>query len=96
MEEQQIGQDAFIKLRIVEAKWLKDADFFGKQDPFVKWSHFGNEMRTTTKDEAGKHAIFNEDFILTNINGAVQSGIPLKLDTFDEDAPGKFDYIGGT
>jgi hypothetical protein len=31
-------------------------------------------MQTTTKDEAGKHATFNEDFILKNIIVAVKSG----------------------
>ena len=53
-------------------------------------------MRTTTKDEAGKHAIFNEDFVLNNIDSALLTGIQLKFETYDEDGPGKLDYIGGT
>ena len=54
-------------VKIVEAKFLKDADIFGKQDPFMKVFHDGREFRTTTKDDAGKHAIWNESFTLEDI-----------------------------
>lgn len=53
-------------------------------------------MKTTTKDEAGKHAVFNEEFYLRNIDAVVQSGQLFKLESFDEDAPGKFESIGST
>jgi hypothetical protein len=46
-------------------------------------------MRTTTKDEAGKHAIFNKDLLLNNIDSALLTGILLKFETYDEDGPGK-------
>ena len=75
---------------------MKDADFFGKQDPFIKFTHFGREHRTKTIDEGGKHAIFNEDFILSNIPDVLNSQEALIFNSFDEDGPGTFDFIGGT
>ena len=73
----------------MEASFLKDADFIGKQDPLIKFSYQGQEFKTTTKDEAGKHAVWNELFILKKLdpNGH------LVLKAFDED-PGCLEDLG--
>jgi len=52
---------------IVEANFLKDADFIGKQDPFITLMHQGKEMSTSIKEDGGKHAKWNEKLVLKNI-----------------------------
>lgn len=45
---------------IEKAKFKKDADFFGKMDPFCQ-IHWGNDkmIRTKTHDDAGKLPVWN-------------------------------------
>jgi hypothetical protein len=74
-------------LTVVEAKFIKDADFFGKQDPLMKWKHNGREFKTTTKDDAGKHAIWNETFELDALDVAVK-GSPFIIASYDSDPTG--------
>ena len=37
----------------------------GKQDPYIKLEAFNQTMRTTTKNEAGRAATWNESFDFT-------------------------------
>lgn len=53
-------------------------------------------MRTKTVDEAGKHAVFNEHFALSNIPDVLAANQDLVLETYDEDGPGQIEFIGGT
>ena len=53
-------------------------------------------MRTKTIDEAGKHAVFNEHFALSNIPDVLAANQDLVLETYDEDGPGQIEFIGGT
>ena len=84
-----LNPNCILKLTITEATFLKDADFIGKQDPLIKFQHQGQEYKTKTADEAGKHAIWNEVFNLDNLdpNGH------LLLSAFDED-PGSLEFLG--
>jgi Ca2+-dependent lipid-binding protein len=70
-----ISSYSFIRLKIVEAFWIKDADFFGKQDPFILIKYNGKEFKTTVKDEAGKHAVYNETFNLFELQEALDSSV---------------------
>jgi Ca2+-dependent lipid-binding protein len=54
-----------LNLVIVEAKFLKDADLIGKQDPYIKFKYNGKDVQTDVKDGAGKEAVWNEKFCLT-------------------------------
>lgn len=56
-----------MEITIVEARFLKDADMIGKQDPYVIFKYGRGQISTTVADGAGKHAVFNELFFLSNI-----------------------------
>jgi Ca2+-dependent lipid-binding protein len=56
-----------LELKILDGTWKSDADMFGKQDPYVKWEYAKEMIQTTTKDDAGKEAVWNESFKLQNI-----------------------------
>ena len=58
-------------MKIIEATFLKDDDTFGKQDPYIKFKYDHEEKKTKVKDDAGKHAVFNEVFTLENIGKQV-------------------------
>ena len=84
-----LNPNCSLKLTIVEASFLKDADFFGKQDPLIKFQHRGREFRTTTAEDAGKHAVWNEVFPLEDLDPNGQ----LVLAAYDEDPTG-LDWLG--
>lgn len=67
-----ISKDSYILLNVIEGTWIKDADFFGKQDPFVTFNHNGVEFKTTVKDDAGLKAIWNQEFKLMDIHQALE------------------------
>ena len=54
-----------LEVTIVKAKFYKDADAVGKQDPYISFMYNGKKVRTDTKDDAGKNADWNEKFCLT-------------------------------
>ena len=58
---------------------------FGKQDPFIRFTYDGRDFQTETKDDAGKHAVFNEVFMLEDIEKQVKAGASLVLASYDED-----------
>lgn len=51
-----------LKIIIREASFLKDADALGKQDPYIKFKYENKEYQTDVKDDAGKHAKWDETF----------------------------------
>lgn len=64
-----------IKLIIWNAKFNKDcADWISKQDPYVQFKYGGKTLRTKTKWNAGKVALWNEEFTLENIDSEIASG----------------------
>jgi len=84
-----------IKLIILDAKFLKDADTWGKQDPFIQFTYDGRSMKTTVKDDAGKAAEWNEEFLLEDIAKELAAGGKLRLEALDEDTMSN-DWLGAT
>ena len=90
-----LNANCTIKLKVVSATFLKDADTFGKQDPFVKIPHGGKTYKTEVIDEGGKTPVWNEEFELEFVEKEVKGGGSLILNTFDSD--GAVDeFLGGT
>lgn len=56
-----------LQITIIEAKFLKDADLVGKQDPYITFKYGRTLKKTSVAEDAGKHAIFNEKFLLSDI-----------------------------
>ena len=82
-------------LTIIEGTWFKDADLFGKQDPYVQWMYGKEKMQSSVKDEAGKEAKWEEKFVLENIREQILNGEEMVLNTYDEDVV-FHDFLGGT
>jgi hypothetical protein len=74
-----------IELTIVDAKFLKDIETFSKQDPYIKWKFLGNEMKTSTKDDAGKEATWDEKRVLVDIQKAIKAKETLILHAMDSE-----------
>lgn len=54
-------------VNIIDATFLKNADTFGDQDPFIKFKYGRSYLETTVKYKAGKYAKWNEKFELNNV-----------------------------
>ncbi len=67
ISDDEVNSNCQIKLKIVEGKWKKGADLMGKMDPYIKFEYDDEEYQTKIKHGAGKHAVFNEIFILNDI-----------------------------
>ena len=63
-----LDKKSVLRLIIKEASFLKDSDFFGKQDPYIKFVYNGTELQTDVKDDAGKQAKWDETFGLSGIS----------------------------
>jgi len=62
-----LDKKSILKIIIKEASFLKDSDFFGKQDPYIKFKYNNVDLQTTVKDDAGKQAKWDETFMLPNV-----------------------------
>ena len=62
-----LNKKCTVVVTIVEATFLKDADVFGKQDPFIRFTYAGGTLQTSVAEDAGKHAVWNEKFTLANV-----------------------------
>ena len=80
-----LNSRCMLDLTIVSATFLKDADTFGKQDPYIKFLYNGKEVETDVKDDAGKAAEWNENFCLPQIEQQVLSGKDLVFRAYDKD-----------
>lgn len=89
-----VNSNCYLILTIIEATYLKDADMFGKQDPLVKFKHQGREFSTTVKDDAGKHAVWNEKFELEDMKKSQNQNFTLV--SYDEDTGGILEFLGET
>lgn len=57
---------------------------------------YGRATRQTkVKEDAGKHAVFNERFLLTNISAEIQKDGALVLDAMEKDLASS-DFLGST
>lgn len=80
-------------LVIKQAQFLKDADTFGKQDPYIRFLYNGKKVETEVKDDAGLQAEWNEKFCLTEVESQVHSGKRLVFEAFDKDLASS-DFLG--
>ena len=80
-----INSNCQLRVKIIEGSWKKGADLIGKQDPYIKFVYDGREFKTATKHGAGKHAVFNEAFVLPDIQKQVQDDASLVLTSYDKD-----------
>ena len=59
-----LDKKSMLLVVIKEASFKKDADTFGKQDPYIKFKYQGVTCQTDVKDDAGKFAKWDETFQL--------------------------------
>ncbi|CAB4429154.1 unnamed protein product [Rhizophagus irregularis] len=78
-----------LKINVVEAKNLKDEDFIGKSDPYVKFILDKNNFLSTTTKNNDLNPKFNEKFIF-NVDGHKKIGVQV----WDKDSVGHDDLIG--
>jgi len=74
-----------LKITIVRAHFKKDADFIGKQDPFVEIQCAGKTYKTKVIEEGGKDVEWNEIFEMTEIIQEVTNGNKLHIKAYDSD-----------
>ena len=76
-------------MTVIEARLTRDTETFGKMDPYVKIQTRQQQLRTKTKNSAGKTPVWNETF---NID-VKYVGDDMTLIVYDED-PGADDKVG--
>lgn len=70
-------------MTVIEAKLHRDTEIFGKMDPYVRLTDsYGKSVRTKVKEDAGKHAIFNETLTFLIKDGRASL---VKLECMDSD-----------
>jgi Ca2+-dependent lipid-binding protein len=67
----------------------------GKQDPYIKFKYDNKYGQTEVKDAAGKHAVWNEKFCLSNIEAQAIAGKKLVFESYDKDILSS-DWLGNT
>ena len=74
---------AILKLTVIEGKLFRDTELIGEMDPYlVLTDNYGVTCKTRVLDDAGKHAVWNEQLALR-----IKDGINalIKVQIFDED-----------
>lgn len=90
-----LDEKSMLRIIIQEATFRKDSDFFGKQDPYIRFKYNNIDLATEVQDDAGKKAKWNETFQLPNISTSVQNHGTLVFEAFDKDI-GSSDFLGRT
>ena len=80
-------------VNVIEASFLKNADTFGDQDPYIKFKYGRGTFETTVKYKAGKYAKWNEKFELIDVKRWVDNGDCLELEAMEKDI-GSSDFLG--
>ena len=82
---EKLDEKTMMLVTIKEAAFLKDADTFGKQDPFIEFKFGGMKLSTDVKDGAGKSAQWDETFQLSGIMDQVKANGVLVFEAYDKD-----------
>eukprot|EP00347_Sterkiella_histriomuscorum_P021505 403333744 len=82
-----IGQ---LDLRIVRAELFRDTEIIGKMDPYVHVEYNGEQFKTATQKDAGKHPVWDQMFSFPVIN--MNDEVMVKV--YDENSIQKDDLIG--
>ena len=61
-----------IFLYVISGKFTTNQDWFGDQDPYVKFEYNGVKYKTSVKSDAGKSATWNEKFKLDGVSKSSQ------------------------
>ena len=69
----------------MEANFVKDMDAVGKQDPYIQFRYDGRDLKTRVQESAGTKASFTDQFVLDNIENAINEGQDLEIKAFDQD-----------
>ena len=78
-----INKNCKIELTLKEARFVSGGSFFDKLDPFLQFKYGGRVFSSKVHDDAGKHAIFNETFILEDVSEYLQK--ELEMEAYEED-----------
>lgn len=64
------GMAGALNFQIVDAELYRDTEVISKMDPYVIIRYGGRDVKTSTKNEAGKRPVWNETFTIpvTSIN----------------------------
>ena len=82
-----------LKITIEDAKFLKDGDTFGKQDPYVQFKFGERTLETDVIDNGGLYAKFDAIFLVPDVVTLKDQSIVFK--TFDKDLASS-DFLGET
>lgn len=80
-----LNKKSLFRVIVHEATFLKDSDFIGKQDPFIRFVYDGKTMDTDVKDDAGKSAKWDETFQFPNILQRLKANESLTFQAYDKD-----------
>lgn len=72
-----------LKITIKRAKFKRDIEFLGKQDPFVRLVYGEQTLRTKTIDDGGKEPVWDEMLELADIKKHLND--EMIIETLDED-----------
>ena len=85
MSSKPLNANCKLKLTVISAHFLADADTFGKQDPFVKVECATYNYKTKVIEEGGKDVTWNEEFEMREISREIENNGNLVLTAFDSD-----------
>jgi Ca2+-dependent lipid-binding protein len=66
-EERKLNRNCKLKVTVESATFLKDADTWGKQDPFVMIECADYRYKTKVIEEGGKNCTWNEEFTMREV-----------------------------
>lgn len=90
-----LNSNCRLEVIIKSASFLKDADWIGKQDPYIKFKYDNKYGQTEVKDGAGTHATWNEKFCLNGVEKPILAGYKLAFESYDKDVASS-DWLGST
>eukprot|EP00002_Diphylleia_rotans_P015421 TRINITY_DN2993_c0_g2_i3.p1 TRINITY_DN2993_c0_g2~~TRINITY_DN2993_c0_g2_i3.p1 ORF type:complete len:267 (+),score=55.12 TRINITY_DN2993_c0_g2_i3:1089-1889(+) len=80
-----------VSVRVINAANLPKGDFMGKNDTFIQVTVGSVTLKTSTKDDSGDNATWNEVLVFKGVPLSVNT---LKVEAFDEDSITKADLLG--
>lgn len=62
-----LNRNCILRIIVHNAKFFKDNDTFGKQDPFAQFMYDNAYVKTSVVDDGGLEASWEESFDLANV-----------------------------
>ncbi|KAL6182150.1 hypothetical protein ACLB2K_043573 [Fragaria x ananassa] len=79
-----------LDVHLMNAKGLKNTEFFGKMDPYVIIQCKNQEKRSKVATSQGSKPVWNEKFVFRVTEGVTE----LKLTIMDKDTAVRDDFVG--